>query len=266
MAMGHTEAEIVVFADANSIYDSGAVRSLVRNFGDPSVGYVTGRMVYTNPERSGIGEGSGAYMSYENTLRGYETKLGSIVGVDGGIDAVRRQLYLPMRADQLPDFILPLNVVEQGKRVVYEPEATVYESALSSAAGEFRMRVRVSLRALWSLQEKSNLLDPFKYPLFAWQLISHKVFRYLAFFPLIGLFVFNVLVLGEQDFYLWFLLVQFATYSAAALGHFFNGSSSRRSKLLAPYYFVLLNAACVVAFWKFVQGKRMVLWTPRGGA
>lgn len=266
MAIGHSDAEIVIFADANSIYDSGAVRSLVRNFADPSVGYVTGRMIYTNPEKSGIGEGSGAYMSYENTLRRFETKLGSIVGVDGGIDAVRRHLYVPMRADQLPDFILPLNVVEQGKRVVYEPQATVRESALSSVAGEIRMRVRVALRALWGLRDKSNLLNPVKYPMFAWQLLSHKVIRYLAFFPLVGLLGFNVLITGEHDFYLWFLLLQLFAYVAAAAGHFFGQSTGTNSKLLAPYYFVVLNAACAVAFWSFLRGKKMVLWTPRGGA
>jgi cellulose synthase/poly-beta-1,6-N-acetylglucosamine synthase-like glycosyltransferase len=265
MAIRHSEAEIVIFADANSIYESGAVRSLVRNFADPSVGYVTGRMIYTNPDQTGVGEGSGAYMSYENTLRELETKLGSIVGVDGGIDAVRRELYVPMRADQLPDFILPLNVFEQGKRVVYEPEAKVYESALTNAVGEFRMRVRVSLRALWSLRDKSNLLNPFKYPLFTWQLLSHKVLRYLAFFPLIGLAAFNSLVAGEHYFYFWFLILQFAAYAVAALGHLLGQSTETTPKLLAPYYFVILNAACVVAFWKFLRGKKMVLWTPRGG-
>lgn len=266
LAVGHSRAEMVIFADANSIYECGAVRTLVRNFADPSVGYVTGKMTYTNPDKSGIAEGSGAYMSYENTLRGLETKLGSIVGVDGGIDAVRRQLYVPMRADQLPDFILPLNVVEQGKRVVYEPEAKVYESALSSATGEFRMRVRVSLRALWGLRDKRSMLNPFKYPVFAWQLLSHKVLRYLAFFPLIGLLVFNVLTIGEHDFYLWFLLLQLAAYAAAALGHLFSRSAGAKSKLLTPYYFVILNAACALAFWRFLQRKKMVLWTPRGGA
>lgn len=266
MAINHTEAEIIIFADANSIYAFDAVRLLVRNFADPTVGYVTGRMIYTNPDKSGIGEGSGAYMSYENTLRALETKLGSIVGVDGGIDAVRRHLYVSMRADQLPDFILPLNVVEQGKRVVYEPDAKVNESALSNPTAEFRMRVRVSLRALWSLHDKSNLLNPFKYPLFAWQLLSHKALRYLTFFPLIGLFAFNFLLIGKHDFYLWFELLQIAAYAAAALGHVFSQSTGTRTILLAPYYFVILNAACLLAFWKFLLGKKMVLWTPRGGA
>lgn len=266
MAMKHVASEIVVFADANSIYASGSVRSLVSNFADPSVGYVTGRMIYTNPEGSGIGEGSGAYMSYENILRGLETNIGSIVGVDGGIDAVRRQLYVPMRADQLPDFILPLSVIEQGKRVVYDPQATVFESALSSATAEFRMRVRVSLRALWGLRDKYRLLNPMKYPLFSWQLLSHKVFRYLAFFPLIGLLAFNALLVTEHDFYLWFLLAQLTAYAAAGLGYLLSRSVSTKSKLLAPYYFVILNAACVLAFWKFLQGQKMVLWIPRGGA
>jgi hypothetical protein len=186
--------------------------------------------------------------------------------VDGGIDAVRRHLYVTMRADQLPDFVLPLNVVEQGKRVVYESNAVVYESALSNASAEFRMRVRVSLRALWSLRDKCNLLNPLQYPVFAWQLLSHKVLRYLAFFPLAGLFVFNVLIINEHDFYLWFLLLQASIYAAAAIGHLYHKSVGKKSKLLAPYYFVILNAACVLAFWKFLQGKKMVLWTPRGGA
>ena len=124
--------------------------------------------------------------------------VGSVVGVDGGIDAIRREIYVPMLADQLPDFVLPLSVVEQGKRVVYEPDAMVYEAALADVTGEFRMRVRVSLRALWALYDKRRLLNPFRYPLFAWQLMSHKVLRYLAFLPLVGLVVFNYRNFGKM--------------------------------------------------------------------
>jgi cellulose synthase/poly-beta-1,6-N-acetylglucosamine synthase-like glycosyltransferase len=241
------------------------MRSLVRSFADPSVGYVTGNMVYTNPAASAVGEGSGAYMSYENLLRTMETRLGSIVGVDGGIDAIRRELYVAMRPDQLPDFVLPLSVVEQGKRVVYEPDAVLYEPALSNATEEFRMRVRVSLRALWALYDKRTLLNPFRYPLFAWQLISHKVLRYLAFLPLVGLFVFNALVVVQHSFYAAFMALQAAGYALAAIGHLFRRTGAGASKLLAPYYFVVLNVACIFAFWKFVSGQKMVLWNPRKG-
>jgi cellulose synthase/poly-beta-1,6-N-acetylglucosamine synthase-like glycosyltransferase len=266
MAMEHTSAEIVVFADANSIYSPKAIRSLVRNFADPFVGYVTGQMVYVNPAESGIGAGSGWYMSYENELRKFETRLGSIIGVDGGVDAIRRACYVPMRPDQLPDFVLPLSVIEQGSRVVYEPGAMVYESALSNALGEFKMRVRVSLRAMWGLYDKRHLLNPFRYPLFAWQLMSHKVLRYGAFIPLTGLFILSILTAGVHRFYLWFLVLQMVCYAIAAFGHILRHLSGVPSKILSPYYFVLLNLACVMAFWKFLQGQRVVVWAPRGGA
>ena len=266
LAMTHAAGDIVVFADANSIYAPGAVRSMVRNFADPSVGYVTGRMVYTNPTDSGIGEGSGRYMSYENLLRALETKLGSIVGVDGGIDAIRRTLYVPMRPDQLPDFVQPLGIIEQGKRVVYESDALVHEQALASPTDEFRMRVRVSLRALWALYDKRVLFNPFRYRLFAWQLLSHKLLRYLAFVPLLGLIVFNGLISGQHLFYACFFVLQLAAYAFAGLGHLLRRSTAKASSLLTPYYFVILNAACLVASWRFLNGQKMVLWKPRAGA
>jgi hypothetical protein len=141
----------------------------------------------------------------------------------------------------------------------------LYEPALSTAAEEFRMRVRVSLRALWALYDKRGLLNPIRYPLFAWQLISHKVLRYAAFLPLVGLLLFNMAVAGEHPFYAGFLALQLAAYAAAAVGHFLGRMPARASKLLVPYYFVILNAACVIAFWKFLTGQKMVLWKPRQG-
>lgn len=265
-AIGYARGDVVIFSDANSIYATDAVRRLVGCFADPTVGYVTGRMVYENPDHSGIADGSGKYMSYENTLRMLETRIGSIVGVDGGIDAIRRNLYVPMRADQLPDFVLPLAVVEQGKRVVYEKSASVFESALSSSIDEFRMRVRVALRALWAIYDKRRLLNPFRYPLFAWQLFSHKLLRYLAFIPLSGLLVASGLVCTVHWFYGMAFTCQLAAYFLGALGHFMKETAARSSKLMVPYYFLILNAACVIACGKFLRRQKMVIWKPRIGA
>lgn len=266
LAVTRAAGNVLVFSDANSIYAPDAVRQLVSNFADPSVGYVTGQMVYTTPDGNGIGEGSSSYMRYENWLRSLETRLNSVVGVDGGIDAVRRELYVPMRPDQLPDFVLPLNVVEQGKRVVYEPGAILFEPALAVATDEFRMRIRVSLRALWALYDKRSLLNPFRNALFAWQLWSHKVLRYGAFLPLAGLVVFNAPLIDEGHFYLLFLALQILAYGLAALGHWLIRVPGVPSKALTPYYFFILNAACAVAFWKFMNRQKMVLWKPRGGS
>jgi cellulose synthase/poly-beta-1,6-N-acetylglucosamine synthase-like glycosyltransferase len=266
VAATNASTDILVFADANSIYAPNAVRALVRSFADPTVGYVTGQMRYTYPDENGIGQGSGKYMQYENLLRAVETRLGSIVGVDGGIDAVRRELYVPMSADQLPDFVLPLNVVEQGRRVVYEEDAILYEPALSTSAEEFRMRVRVSLRAFWALYDKRGLLNPLRYPLFAWQLLSHKVLRYVAFAPITGLFMFNALSIAENDLYAVFFALQLLFYTFAALGPFLGQLPVNLSAVRMPYYFLIVNAACALALWKFLKGEKIVLWKPREGA
>ncbi len=264
-AMSRAEGDIVIFSDANSLYAPNAVRMLVRNFADPYVGYVTGSMVYISDKALGIGDGSARYMSYENSLRLIESKLGSVVGVDGGIDAIRRELYVKMKADQLPDFVLPLCVVEQGKRVVYEPKALVFETALGTPVDEFRMRIRVALRAMWAMYDKRQLLNPLRYRLFSWQLFSHKLLRYLTFFALVGLFLANGILVGTGELVFTFILaLQLAFYGAAVVGHFFARSVSMRIFLI-PYYFAILNVASAVAFWKFVKGEKMVVWKPRSG-
>jgi cellulose synthase/poly-beta-1,6-N-acetylglucosamine synthase-like glycosyltransferase len=264
LAMPEVRGEIVVFADANSIYDPQALRALVGNFADPEVGYVTGKMVYTNPDGSVTGDGCTAYMRYENLLRAWETEVGSVVGVDGGIDAVRRDLYRPMRADQLPDFVLPLNVVDQGYRVAYEPGAVLKEPALSSSDQEYRMRVRVTLRALWALLDMRHLFSPFRFPLFSWQLTSHKLLRYLAFIPQVLLFITNAM-LWERDVYAGLFVAQVLFYLLAFVGYVTSARGISFAPAMIAYYFTLLNMACMHAFGKFVQGKKMVLWKPRTG-
>ncbi|MBK9085354.1 MAG: glycosyltransferase family 2 protein [Sterolibacteriaceae bacterium] len=266
LAISQCTSEIVVFSDANSLYEPSAVRAIVRNFADPTVGYVTGRMVYTNPTKSGFGEGAGTYMGYENILRSIETRLGSVVGADGGIDAVRRELYRPMRADQLPDFVLPLSIVEQGRRVVYESEAMLYEPSLARASDEFRMRVRVSLRALWAIHDKRCLLNPLRYPIYSWQLFSHKVLRYAAFVPLGGLFVLTGIAANLHPYFRWLFVAELIGLTMAGLGHLLKESPGVSSKLLVPYYFLVLNVACLFAFWKYLRGEKMALWKPRTGA
>lgn len=265
LAMPRARGDIVVFSDANSIYERGALRQLVANFADPAVGYVSGQMKYVNPDGSLVGDGCTGYMRFENRLRAAETRIGSIVGVDGGIDCVRRSLYLPMRADQLPDFVLPLNVVEQGYRVVFEADAVLQEDALTTHGSEYRMRVRVTLRALWALLAKRALLNPLRHGLFAWQLFSHKVLRYLAFAPLTAAAVLN-----------WFLLDQGWVYQVAAGGQVLFivmvvlGAMGVRAigGVGLPaycYYFFLVNWASAVAFFKFLRGEKKVLWQPRQG-
>jgi cellulose synthase/poly-beta-1,6-N-acetylglucosamine synthase-like glycosyltransferase len=265
LAVPRARGEIVVFADANSIYRPDAIRKLVRNFADERVGYVTGHMLYVNADGSLVGDGCSAYMRYENSLRAAENSVGSIVGVDGGVDAIRRSLYRPMRPDQLPDFVQPLNVSEQGSRVIFEPEAILTEDALSAQGQEYRMRVRVALRAFWALWDKRALLNPFRFGLFAWQLWSHKLLRYLSFLPLLAAAVLGWILVPRGGVYALGLAAQVGFVVACVAA----ASGTRGVGQSAParycYYFFLLNWASAVAFARFIRGQKQVIWQPRVG-
>lgn len=263
-AVPRARGEIVVFADANSIYQPDAVKKLVRNFADPGVGYVTGKMVYVNRDGSLVGDGCTAYMKFENWLRVQETRIGSVVGADGGVDAVRRFLYRPMRADQLPDFVLPLNVVEQGARVVYEPAALLAEESLNDVGEEFRMRVRVSLRALWALADKQSLFNPFRHGVFAFQLASHKLLRYLSFAPLGAALVANLLLVPQGGVYPLLAAGQLLLLLLAWLGWRSDSAGGNVVQRLC-LYFVVVNLASALATQRFLRGERIATWTPRVG-
>ena len=264
-AVPQAQGEILVFSDANSMYALDALKRLVENFADPEVGYVTGKMIYTDPDGTPIGDGCSAYMKYENRLREIETDLGSIVGVDGGIDAMRRELYTPLNPDQLPDFVQPLKVVEKGFRVVYEPRALLKEQSLKESGDEYRMRVRVTLRALWALKDMRQLLVGRGGILFAWQLWSHKVLRYCCFIFLLSAFFANIQLAADAALYRVLLLLQVSGYSGAAFSPLLARVNRDLSVLRLLYYFILLNTASLHAVIKFIQGKKQILWTPRKG-
>jgi cellulose synthase/poly-beta-1,6-N-acetylglucosamine synthase-like glycosyltransferase len=262
-AVDASTGDLIVFSDANSIYADDAVRRLVEAFDDPSVGYATGSLVYEDPGETAVGGGSGIYMKYESWLRQLETRVGSVVGVNGGVDAVRRSLYRPMRADHLPDFILPLRVVEAGHRVVSCDEAVSRERALGRHRDEYKMRVRVSLRTFHSLWEMRNLLHP-RFGLFAFQLLVHKALRYLLFAPLVAAFLLNLALL-DRPFYRVLFALQAACYLLAAVG-WLSGGRIKFRPVFVPFYFCLINVAAGDALVRFLRGERQVLWTPRKGA
>lgn len=261
-AVQEAAGEVLVFADANSIYAPDTIRRLIENFADPTVGYATGKMVYVTDEGSLVGDGCSGYMRYENWLRSQESAFGDVIGVDGGVDAVRKSLYTPMRSDQLPDFVLPLRVAATGARVVYESTALLHEKALSTHGDEYRMRVRVSLRALWALWDMRELLNPFRHGLLALQIISHKLFRYLAFLPLVILLLTAALLVPQGGAYVLAAALQLLVYGLGAIGW---RRQEGTSLLSVPYYFMLLNLAAAHAAYRFVRGEKQVLWTPRTG-
>lgn len=266
MLSEHAVGDILAFSDANSEWDPKALSHLVSNFNDQSVGYVTGKMVYVNRDGSLVGDGCSAYMKYENWLRKQETLIGSVVGVDGGIDAMRKSLYQPLNPDQLPDFVQPLKVVEKGYRVVFEPNALLKEESLSDSDSEFSMRVRVSLRALWALKDMRHLMISVRDFNFAWQLISHKLLRYTAFAPMLVLLFSSLLLAPVHGIYIFSSFTLVAFIFLAWRGYRREQSGQQIGRFYAiPYYFTLLNIACFKATTAFLKGEKKTVWTPRKG-
>ena len=265
LAVPLAKGDVIVFSDANSLYSTNAIAELVKNFSDESVGYVTGKMVYVNQDGTMVGDGCSAYMKYENLLRKNETLVGSIVGVDGGIDAIRAKLYSPMRSDQLPDFTLPLKIIDRGYRVVYDPSAILNEHSLNSSNDEYRMRVRVTLRALHSIKDMKHLLNPAKYGIFTWQLISHKILRYCAFIMLFALYISNIFIIKISSFYLFFFILQSVLYAFALIGYILEKRDTNFKLFYIPFYFCILNIASAHAFWKFIHNEKQIVWSPRRG-
>lgn len=264
-AMRSADGEIIVFSDANARFASDAVARLVENFADPQVGYVTGELSVLHGSENQTGAGASGYIRYENWLRLSESRAGSVIGVNGGVDAIRRALYTDVPDDQITDFVLPLQVIVAGSRVVYDPRARSAEEANEELGSEFRMRVRVALRAMRGLRYMKRVLNPFRHPLAAFCVISHKVLRYLTFVFLIVAFASSgVLALRSPAFRLLWQL-ELLALALAAVG-LLRGlpSFARRATGLASY-FLVTNVAFAVATVRFLRGETQATWRPRGG-
>ena len=257
--------DILVFCDANAMFAPDAVRRLVANFHDPQVGYVTGSL---SPQAVGAGpagSGNSLFTRFENWLRVQETRAGSIIGSNGGIDAVRRELYWPIPEQLITDLVLPLSVLQRGRRVVYDPEARSVEFTNADSRSEFRMRVRVALRAMQGLWAVRALLNPLHHPYAAFSILSHKIIRYAGFLCMLAALLSNVLLAAGSGLYAVLLALQLLAYALALLG-FVQGLPAWVTRLTTlPSYLLLSYSAFAVATVKFLRGQSMAVWRPRSG-
>lgn len=260
-AAATASGEVLVFADATTAVDRAALRALTRNFHDPEVGCVAARLVYKARSADLTGQGGSAYWKYESALREAESSLGSLIGVSGALYAVRASVYRPIAADLISDFVIALDVRDQGLRTVLEPEAICFEETLDRPRQELSMRNRVTLRSLLVLAEYRHLLNPLRHGVFAWQLASHKLLRYLS--PVFWLVALCAnLALATQGRYVGLLGLQVAAILLGLVG-FLPLRHLGKSVLLAqPYYFLLTNLSSAISLVRFIKGRKVVVWTP----
>lgn len=255
-----TKGEILVFTDANSMYDCKAIAMLVENFTDPEVGCVTGETRLINPEGGAVGENEKAYYSYDTFLKIKESAIGSTVGGDGAIFAIRRLLYEPLDPALINDFVIPLQIVAKGYRAVYEPRAFLHEATATPLKGGFNRRVRIINRALFGVMAVPQAMNPWRVGFFAVQLVSRKILRWTAPIFILLIFLANSFLL-HKPLYLYFFCGQLFFFTIALI-HIVTGDRFNNRFLNFPYYFCHANAAALIALVKFIQGERIVVWQP----
>ncbi len=256
-------SDLVVFSDANAIYEPSAIRALVRNFGDPQVGCVTGEARYLSSDASTAATGERAYWRYEIWIKRLETAVGSMVGGDGAIYAIRRDLWRTLPDDAINDFLNPLQIVRDGWRAVYESEAVCYEEPAGTARREWHRRVRIVSRSWRAVFQASGALNPLRVGWFAVCLVSHKVLRWLT-----GVFLLTAALSSAA-------LVARAAWPVAitvpvllVLGLWLVGGWRFTRQLVAlGLYYVIITVASLVGLIFGVGGRVSGVWnTPRAEA
>jgi len=257
------KAEIVVFSDAGSLYGADTLRKMMRNFADPEVGCVGGRLRYRNPDATSVSQGEGLYWSYEVFLRKTESAIGSAMVLSGAVYAMRRELYRPVPDDLPDDFLCPLHVLDQGKRVLYETETEILETMATSARGELLTKVRIISGNFEALRTMKHLLNPLRDPLVALQLFSHRLLRWFVL-PLAAVLLLSSALLAQRPFYLLALVGQLLFYSLAGVGWLMDLGGKRSRLAFLPYYFVLVNLAAAMGAWNGLahRGRGAGVWEP----
>lgn len=252
--------EIVVFADARQRFDRGAVRALVTNFSDPTVGAVSGELLLeADRNTAAAGVGTSFYWRYEKFIRSAESRVDSTIGATGAIYAIRRSLFESIPDDTiLDDVLIPIGIARRGYRVLFEPEAHAHDHAAATAGEEFARKARTIAGTFQLLARHRWLFSPVHNRLW-FQTMSHKALR-LAL-PMLHLTLLATSIMLASTWpYGWILGSQLVFYAAALIGHLVSRPGRRLVCVSVPYAICLLSWATLVGFARFIAHRQPVTW------
>ncbi len=257
-AVAVASGEILLMLDVRQRLAPSALRELVANLADASVGAVSGELLFEDAD-TGFARGVDAYWRYEKLIRHAESRSGSTVGVTGALYAVRRALFRRLPAGTvLDDVLVPMRVAAAGKRVVFEPLAQAWDRPSQQPAQERRRKVRTLAGNYQLLQLAPWLLSPWHNPLW-YRFVSHKLLRLLAPWLLLTLTLAAVVLAPHSGVYALALALVLAALALVVLGHLLPSSAALLPVRLATafYYLNLFAAQALVAF---VRNRRLHLW------
>lgn len=259
LAVSETSGEVLVFSDVATTLPDEGIAHIVKAFHDPTVGCVSSVDRFVDAQGNLSGEG--AYVKYEMLLRQLETRVNTLVGLSGSFFAARRTVCSPWADDLQSDFNTLLNSMKVGLRGISDPNSIGYYKNLSDEKKEYQRKVRTVLRGIAVLMRSLPMLNPFQYGMFAWQLFSHKLCRWLVPFAMIGSCLSNMVLATQSMFYGMLLAGQVLFYAMAAAYAGFRWMPDS-SVFRLPSFFVLVNLSILDAWMRYFRGDRVFRWEP----
>ncbi len=247
---------IVVMSDANTLYASDAIRRLVAPFASPEIGCVSGELTL---EADGGVSGEGIYWKYEGWIKRSESRMGFLIGCNGGIFALRRELFEPLPASTIvEDFVLTLRILERGHRVVFVPEARATEPAAPSSTAEMIRKIRIGAGGFQALGLNRALLHP-RFGLKSFAFWGHKVLRWFVPHAYLLALAANLLLLPRPGYAVW-LFVQGLGVTIALLTAAIEKKRTPPKWMRPIGYFFLMNYALWRGFLRFLFRTQRVTW------
>lgn len=260
-AMEFISTDIVVFTDANTTLNQEALSAIARHFDDPNVGMVAGEKRVLASEKSGVEATEGLYWKYESWLKKLDSDVGSVVGAAGELFAMRTSLFIPLPPDTiLDDFMLSMHVLQQGFKIVYEPEAYAMENSSLNLREEWKRKVRISAGGIQSILRSLPMFNFSKFGVISYSFILHRVARWTVAPLTVFTLLVSSVILGFSNPI--FLPISLASIMLSALTAFaiINGRMLK-SKILYPFvYFLFMNFAVIAGWIRFARGGQSAIW------
>ena len=252
--VSYAKEDIIIFTDANSMFETNTVKNLVRHFDSPDIGAVCGRLCLVSQDNE---TGEGFYWKYETMIKKMEDRLDCVIGANGAVYAVRRELLKPLPADTInDDFTNSMRVIEQGYGVKYEENAVAIEEVNHDDSVEFQRHVRDGAGHYRAMLVLYRILNPFKgKPFFLY--VSHRVIRWFVPFFMIMMIVIPPFIKKKTPLLKITCFFQTFFYLDAVAGHF---TRTKFKPVYIPYYFLKINLALLVGFFKTILGLQKAAW------
>ena len=259
-AILESSGSLVIFTDVATLLDPDAVDRLAAAFRDPGVGAIssTDRLL----EEDGSGSGEGLYVRYEMLLRRLESQVNGLVGMSGSFFAARREVCSEWAANLPSDFNTVMSCVRHGYRAISDESVIGYYRDIQKGQSEFARKVRTLVRGITAFFANLELLDFRRFGFFSFQLLSHKLMRWLVpFFMLLLLPVTLAGLLRRNPLAALAAALQAAFYVLAWRGHL-SPASRAKAPVKVAYFFTQANLAILAAWIKYWRGERISMWTP----